>query len=56
MLSFLSFCLLINTKNTSKSKANPTMKEKKDSSIGVGRVFLKSGKSANQAVLTGNIF
>jgi hypothetical protein len=32
------------------------MKEKKDSSIGVGRVFLKSGKSANQAVLTGNIF
>jgi hypothetical protein len=44
---------LINTKKTSKSKANPTMKEKKDSSIGVVRVFKKGGKSANQAAFTG---
>jgi hypothetical protein len=32
------------------------MKEKKDSSIGVGRVFKKGGKSANQAAFTGNNF
>jgi hypothetical protein len=30
----------MNTKKTSKSKANPTIKEKKDSSIGVSRIFL----------------
>jgi predicted neuraminidase len=43
MFSFFSFCRLINTKKTSKSKANPTKKEKKESSIGFIRVFNDGG-------------
>jgi hypothetical protein len=43
MFSFLSFCRLINTKKTSKSKADPTKKEKKDSNIGIVRVFNDGG-------------
>jgi predicted neuraminidase len=46
---------LINTKKTSKSKANPTKKEKKDSSIGIVRVFNDGGfkqiKQPSQALI-----
>jgi hypothetical protein len=46
---------LTNTEKTSKSKANPTMKDKRDSAIGVVRVFNDGGfqqiKQPSQALI-----